>query len=191
MMNPPSLNFHEACPDVAAAQAAIRLDRMQTEFRRGRPVIMETADPAAPVVMLAVETLNAARLRALVQLGGMARLLLTAERLRSIGWSQASGARSLLLGPPITVERVQRLAAVLPGAATTVETADLIGVQTVGPALEGALTLTKRSRVAGFRAQRHGAAGSAAGGSAPNLRHGLDRIGPVGTRRGIGPDPRQ
>jgi GTP cyclohydrolase II len=148
MMNPPSLNFHEACPDVTAAQAATRLDRMQTEFRRGRPVVMETADPAAPVLMLAaVETLSAARLRALVQSGGMPRLLLTAERLRSIGWSHASGARSLLLGPPITVERVQRLAAVHPGAATTVETADLIGVQTVGPALECALTLTKRARL--------------------------------------------
>ena len=148
-MNPPSVNIHEACDDVAAAQTAIRLDRMQTEFRRGRPVVMETADPAAPVVVLAaVETLNAARLRALVKSGGLPRLLLTAERLRSIGGSsQACGARSLLLGSPVTVGRVQRLAAVLPGAVTTVEHADLVGVQTAGAALEGALILTKRARL--------------------------------------------
>lgn len=147
-MNPPLLNFHEACPDVADTQAATRLDRMQTEFRRGRPVVMETTDPAAPAVMLAaVETLSAARLRALVQSGGMPRLLLTAERLRSTGWSQASGARSLLLGSPITVERVQRLAAVLTGPPTTMEATDLIGVQTASQALEGALTLTKRARL--------------------------------------------
>lgn len=128
---------------------------------------METAQPAAPAVMLAaVETLNAARLRALVQSGGMPRLLLTAERLRSIGWSQVSGARSLLLGSPLTLERVQRLAAVLPGATTTMEAADLVGVQTATPAQEGALALTKRARLvpALLVLQLHAAA-------LPDLRH--------------------
>lgn len=147
-MNPPSLNFQQACPEVAGAQAAIRLDRMQTEFRRGRPVVMETADPAATVVMLAaVETLNATRLQAWVQTAGTPWLLLTAERLRAIGWSQVSGACSLLLSSPITVARVQRLAAVLPGAATAAEAADLVGVRPAGPALEGVLRLTKRTRL--------------------------------------------
>jgi len=146
-MNPPSLILQQACPE-AAAQAAIRLDRMQTEFRRGRPVLMETADPAAAVVMLAaVETLSTTRLQALVQAAGAPRLLLTAERLRAIGWSQVSGARALLLGSAITVERVQRLAAVLPGAATRAEDADLVGARTAGPALEGVLRLTKRARL--------------------------------------------
>ena len=147
-MNPPSLNYQQACPEVAAAQATIRLDRMQTEFRRGRPVVMEPADPGAPVVMLAaVETLSAARLQDLVLTAGTPRLLLTAERLRAIGGSQVSGARSLLPGSPITVERVQRLAAVLPGAATTAEAADMVGVRPAGPALEGVLRLTKRARL--------------------------------------------
>lgn len=142
------MNFQQACPEVAAEQAAIRLDRMQTEFRRGRPVVMETADPALPVVMLAaVETLTAARLHALVQTAGAPRLLLTAERLRAIGWVQVSGARSLLLDSPYTVERVKRLAAVLPGAATTSEAVDLVGARPAGPALEGALRLTKRARL--------------------------------------------
>jgi GTP cyclohydrolase II len=142
------MNLQQACPEVAAEQAAIRLDRMQTEFRRGRHVVMETADPAAPVVMLAaVETLTAARLQALVQIAGAPRLLLTAERLRAIGWVQVSGARSLLLDSPYTVERVKRLASVLPGAATTSEAVDLVGARPVGPVLEGALRLTKRARL--------------------------------------------
>jgi GTP cyclohydrolase II len=147
-MNPPSLNFQQAWPEVAAAQAAIRLDRMQTEFRRGRPVVMEAADPAAPVAILAaVETLGATLLQALMQTAGTPRLLLTAERLRAIGWSQVSGARALLVGSPITVERVQRLAAVLPGAATTAEAVDLVGGRPAGPALENVLRLTKRARL--------------------------------------------
>jgi len=147
-MNPPSLNFDAARDDVAAAQIAVRLDRMQTEFRRGRAVVMQTGDAAAPVVMLsAVETLDAARLRELVQSARMPRLLLTAERMRAIGWPQPAGARSLLLDPHVTVERVRRLAAVLPGAITTAEHANLVGVQAATPALEGALTLTKRARL--------------------------------------------
>ena len=52
-MNPPSPNLREACPDVALALSATRLDRMQTELQHGRPVVMQTAGPAAPAVMLA------------------------------------------------------------------------------------------------------------------------------------------
>src|SRR5512137_2141779 len=100
-MNPPSLNSQQTFPEVVAAQAAIRLDRMQTEFRRGRPVVMETANPAGPVaILVAVETLNATQLQALVQAADAPLLLLTAERLRAIGWSQASDARAVLLGSP-------------------------------------------------------------------------------------------
>jgi len=147
-MNLPSLSSPLAFPEVADAQAAIRLDRMQTEFRRGRPVVMETADPGAPVAILAaVETLTATLLQALVQAAGPPLLLLTAERLRAIGWSQVPGGRCLLLGSPITVERVQRLAAVLPGAATTTEADDLVTVRPAGPALESVLRLTKRAHL--------------------------------------------
>lgn len=53
----------------------------------------------------------------------------------------------LLLGAPVTVERVQRLAAVLPGAAATMEQGNQIECQTATPALEGALGLTKRARL--------------------------------------------
>jgi GTP cyclohydrolase II len=147
-MNPTFLNFQQACPAVADAQAAIRLDRMQTEFRRGRPVVLEAADPTAPAMMLAaVETLSAARLPGWVLTAGTPRLLLSAERLRAIGWAQVSGAHSLLLDVPITVERVQRLAAVLPGAATLAEAVDLVGTRPAGAALEGVLRLTKRARL--------------------------------------------
>ncbi|HVQ05879.1 MAG TPA: GTP cyclohydrolase II RibA [Burkholderiaceae bacterium] len=144
----PSLHIREAGRDVAAAQSAIRLDRMQTEFRRGRPVVMQTTDPAATLsVLAAVETLSAARLRELLQCAGSPRLLLTAERLQFVGWPRASEPGSLLLASPITIERVQRLAAVLPGAVTTAERADLVGAQPCTPSLEGALRLAKRSRL--------------------------------------------
>ena len=147
-MNTPSLYRHEAGPDDAAELTATRLDRMQAEFRRGRAVVMEAAQAAAPAVMLAaVETLSATRLRSLVHPGGMPRLLLTPERLRAIGWSQASGARSLLLGSPITLEQVQRLAAVLPGANTLMAAVDLTGAQAATAAQAGALALTKHARL--------------------------------------------
>lgn len=147
-MNPPSLNFQASCPEVVSAQAEIRLDRMQTEFRRGRPVVMESADHAAPAVLLAaVETLTATLLHASIRTAGTPRLVLTAERFRAIGWPLSSGAASLPLASPITVERVQRLAAVLPGATTTAEAVDLAGVRPAGPALEGVLRLTKRARL--------------------------------------------
>lgn len=149
MMNPPSLNVHASGPNISHGRAAIRLDRMQTELRRGRPVALRTADPAAPILLLAaVETLNAAQLAELLDSSGaLPRLLLTAERARFIGWPQASVPRILLLKAPITVERVQRLAAVLPGAVATAEHGDRIESQTATPALEGALALTKRARL--------------------------------------------
>jgi GTP cyclohydrolase II len=53
----------------------------------------------------------------------------------------------LHLNAPFTVERVQRLAAVLPGAATTAEAVDLVGMRPAGPALEGVLRMTKRTRL--------------------------------------------
>ncbi|HET9205154.1 MAG TPA: GTP cyclohydrolase II [Burkholderiaceae bacterium] len=142
------LTADDTGPDAAGAQAAIRLDRMRTEFRRGRPVVLEIADSAVPAVLLTpVETLDADGLRALVQSMGPPRLLLTAERLRSIGCPRASEARSLRLDAPITLERVQRLAAVLPGASTALDAADLLGMRTATPALQSALALTKRARL--------------------------------------------
>lgn len=135
-------------PAVDDAQATTRLDRMQTEFRRGRAVVMETADPSAPAVMLAaVETLTADRLQDWVMALGPPQLVLSAERVQAMGWSQLSGARALRVDAAVTVERVQRLAAVLPGAATTAEAAELVGAQAAGPALEGVLRWTKRTRL--------------------------------------------
>ena len=65
-MNQTSLNFRKPSAEDASEQATFRLDRMQTKFRRGRPVVMQAADLAAPAVMLVeVETLSAARLRPL------------------------------------------------------------------------------------------------------------------------------
>ena len=147
-MNPPFLNFQQAYPAVAAAQATVRLDRMQTEFRRGRPVVMETANRSAPAVLLvAVETLCTPRLPGWILAAAATRLLLSAERMRAIGSPQVTGASSLVLGPPITAERVQRLAAVLPGAATAPQATDLEGIRPASAALEIVLRLAKRARL--------------------------------------------
>ena len=149
MMNPPSLNVHASTANVDHAQAAIRRDRMQTELRRGRPVAMRTADSAAPILLLAaVETLSPAQLAEWLDPSRpLPRLLLTAERSRFIGWPHASEPRLLLLGAPITLERVQRLAAVLPGVVARADQGDRIDSQSATPALEAALALTKRSRL--------------------------------------------
>jgi GTP cyclohydrolase II len=147
-MNPLSLNFRMTGPELTTTQAAVRLDRMQTEFRRGRPVVMQGTHPAAPLTLLAaVETLGAAHLHSLVQTAGAPRLVLTAERLRAMGCVQLSGARALRLEPPHSLDRVQRLAAVLPGASTTADAADLVGARAAGPALEAVLRLTKLARL--------------------------------------------
>ncbi len=151
-MNPPSLVRHETCAQgiselTSAELTATRLDRMQSELRRGRPVLIEAAQVAAPAVLLAaVETLSAPRLRLLLaQTGGLPRLLLTPDRLMAIGWSQVSVARSLPLGSPVTLEQVQRLAGVLPGASKAA--ADATGALAATPAQAAALELSKRARL--------------------------------------------
>ncbi len=147
-MNPSSLSLHEPFPEADAEQAAIRLDRMQTELRRGRPVIVASDDAAAPVLMLcAVETLSARQLHACMHSGEAPRLLLTEERLRSIARINASSDCSVQLDGLITVERLHRLAAVHPGASATMKPAELVGVQPIGPALQGALTQARRARL--------------------------------------------
>lgn len=147
-MKPLSLKTQRPGPELTTTQAAIRLDRMQTEFRRGRPVVMQAAFPAAPLVLLAaVETLAASQLQALVQAGESPRLVLTAARMRASGCGQVQGARALLLEPPFTLDHVQRLAAVLPKAASTADANKLLDARPAGPAMEAALRLTKRARL--------------------------------------------
>jgi GTP cyclohydrolase II len=127
--------------------AAIRVDRAQTEFKHGRAVVV-TTEPGGPVLLAAaVETLAAARLQWLAAAGAPLRLLLTADRLRAMGWAQAAGPSSLTLGTPASVDRLQRLAAVLPGSVPTVEQADFASAHAASPAMQAALAIAKRARL--------------------------------------------
>ena len=128
--------------------AAVRVDRAQTELKHGRAVVVVTTDPSAPVLLAAaVETLGSARLHSLSALGQPLRLLLTAERLHAMGWAKAPGACSLALNAPIAVDRLQRLAAVLPGSVPTVERANFDHARPASPAMQAALALAKQARL--------------------------------------------
>lgn len=149
-MNPRSLKLQEASAalDTSTERAAVRADRAQTELRHGRAVVVVSADPAAPVLLAAaVETLGAARLQMLSHAGAPPRLLLTAERLQSMGWTDAPGPCSMVLSAPLVVERLQRLAAALPGSVPTVEWTDFANARPASAAMQAALTLAKRSRL--------------------------------------------
>jgi GTP cyclohydrolase II len=133
--------------DTTDELAAVRVDRAQTEFKHGRAVVV-TSEPQGPLLLVAaVETLSAARLQWLAASGVPLRLLLTAERLRAMGWAQAGGACSLALAAPVSVERLQRLAAVLPGSAPTVEQAELAQSRPASAPMQAALTIAKRARL--------------------------------------------
>lgn len=132
--------------DTDEERAAVQVDRAQTELRHGRVVVVTTADAAAPLLLVAaVETLTEARLAWLTAAGGGApRLLLTAERLRALGWHGASTARTMAVAPPLGVAGLQALAAVSPGPAD----AKLLGdARAASPAMEAALGLAKRGRL--------------------------------------------
>lgn len=149
-MNPRPLKLQDASPalDTPAELAAVRVDRALTEMRHGRAVVVVAADPTAPVLLAAaVETLGARRLQMLSHAGAPPRLLLTAERLRAMGWTQAPGPCSMVLSAPLVVERLQRLAAVLPGSVPAVEWTDFANARPASRAMQAALALAKRSRL--------------------------------------------
>lgn len=149
-MTPRPLKLQDTSPglDTPSELAAVRVDRAQTELRHGRAVVVVSTDPAAPVLLAAaVETLGAARLQTLSHAGAPPRLLLTPERLRAMGWTQAPGPCSMVLSAPLVVERLQRLAAVLPGSVPTVEWTDFANARPASAAMLAALALAKRARL--------------------------------------------
>ncbi len=149
-MTPRPLKLQDTSPglDTPSELAAVRVDRAQTELRHGRAVVVVSADPAAPVLLAAaVETLGAARLQTLSHAGAPPRLLLTPERLRAMGWTQAPGPCSMVLSAPLVVERLQRLAAVLPGSVPTVEWTDFANARPASAEMGAALALAKRARL--------------------------------------------
>lgn len=103
--------------------AAIRVDRAGTELRRGRPLLIadevenldspERAPACAGLLVAAIETLAPRDLVDFERLGAPLGLLLSGERLQSVGIA-APSPRWLPLNGPLTVDELQRLAAVLP-----------------------------------------------------------------------------
>jgi GTP cyclohydrolase II len=141
ILQPPTLLPQDSSEDFVA----VRFDRARTELRHGRAVVVMTADPEAPVLLVAaIETLSTARLCWLNLMSIEPRLLLSAERLHALGWREASTARSLHVAGPVTVELLQSLAAVSAGPA---DPGKLSGAQVASPAMEAALSLAKRSRL--------------------------------------------
>ena len=107
----------------AAEQAATRVDRAQSELKRGRAIrLIDREKPgdafAASCVAVAVEALTASRLHWLSSLGAPMHLLLTAERALALGLNVGSSAAPattsvrLQLPADITLDDVQGLAAV-------------------------------------------------------------------------------
>ena len=151
----PALPAGLSMPD-AAALAAVRVDRAGAELRRGRPVALPaspTNGGAADTVVApseawwlaaAVDTLDEARLQALTDAGTPLRLLLTAERLRAIGFPAASTPRTAALTAAPTLAQLQRLAAVSAGP----HEVGLLGDPAPADAAQrAALALCKRARL--------------------------------------------
>lgn len=155
--------YQESLTSTSAAasdeQAAIRVDRAQTELKRGRAIRVVECDAAGPAsvdagcVVLAIEALTADRLRWLSSLGEPVQMLLTVERALALGLSAApakpSAVSSVLLPLPadITLDAVMRLAAVSAEAAPAVALAGAHPAATASRALATALQLAKRARL--------------------------------------------
>jgi GTP cyclohydrolase II len=154
------LGRHEAAE--AQSLAAIRIDRACAELRRGRPLALHAANtvaahlkgkaeaggvPAGWLLVAAVETLDEASLHGLLQRGSGAQLLLSAERLRALGWPDASTERALALQHPVTLVQLQQLAAAAPGPAERSLLRDTHAGTARDPALPAALALCKRARL--------------------------------------------
>jgi GTP cyclohydrolase II len=142
--------------------AAIRVDRACFELRRGRLLALnantvpgaamnagEGRSPARPawLVVAAVETLSEATLRSLMTAGAAPQLLLSAERLHALGWSEASTPRALSLRRPFTLVQLQQLAAVTAGQGDPALLGEANAATSATPMLEAALALCKLARL--------------------------------------------
>ncbi|MDZ7589282.1 MAG: GTP cyclohydrolase II RibA [Rubrivivax sp.] len=139
--------------------AAVRLDRCGAELRRGRPLVLATAQGG--LLVAAVETLSQAMWQRLMRIDTSTRLLLSADRLQALEERHGAGtdepARGpdgapqapapLPLPPDITFAQLQQLAAVTsgPGDAAALGAPQAATDET--PAWSAALTLCKQSRL--------------------------------------------
>lgn len=107
---------------LACERAAIQNDRARAEMRHGRSLAILDPAPGAPLLLVsAVETQGADQFPWILSLADtnrvQPRLLLTAERLRVLGFKQASTPRAMRIARPLTSERLQLLAAAHHGVA--------------------------------------------------------------------------
>ncbi|MEI7465050.1 MAG: GTP cyclohydrolase II [Burkholderiales bacterium] len=118
--------------------AAVRVDRAQTELMHGRAICLigpadENPVAGAPCnLVVAVETLNAARLAWLTSWAAPLQLLLTAERASTLGLSVSSPPGSAVpvsLPAGVSLEALLELAAVTPTSGRPMPTASLSVVQ--------------------------------------------------------------
>ena len=130
--------YQEQRPPVQSSpedeQAAVRVDRAQTELTHGRAICL--AGPAdgrsvaavACNLVAAVETLTAARLAWMASWGSPLQLLLTAERASTLGLplpSQPGSAVSVSLPTGVSLEMLLALAAVTPASGQPLPTSSL------------------------------------------------------------------
>lgn len=115
-------------------QAAVRVDRAQTELMHGRaicligPVVGQPVAVAPCHLVVAVETLDAARLAWLVSWDAPLQLLITTERASVLGLSPAQppgSAVSVVLPAGVSLEDLLELAAVAPASGRTLPVATL------------------------------------------------------------------
>ncbi len=115
-------------------QAAVRVDRAQTELLHGRAIcLIDLADERPAVaarcnLVAAVETLNAERLAWLSSWGAPLQLLLTAERASTLGLtlsSQPGAAVSVSLPAEVSLAVLLELTAVTPASGRPMPTASL------------------------------------------------------------------
>jgi len=140
-------------------QAAVRVDRAQTELLHGRAICLMGPVDGRPVtgapcnLVVAVETLNAARLAWLTSWAAPLQLLLTAERASTLGLSSSSlpgSAVSISLPAGVLLEVLLELAAVTPTSGRPMPTASLSVVQQSAAqqqVFDSALALAKNGRL--------------------------------------------
>ena len=140
-------------------QAAVRVDRAQTELMHGRAICLLGPMDGRPAaagschLVAAVETLNAAHLAGLSSWGAPPQLLLTAERASALGLSLSSlpgSAVSVSLPAGVSLEALLELAAVTP---TTPRSTPAASLSLAPPSLarqqvfDSALALAKNGRL--------------------------------------------
>ena len=108
---------HGAGPSAAARRAGIRVDRVVSELRRGRPV--KLAAGSEHVLVAAVETMLPSAWAFLAGEGGELNVTLTAERAQASGWYEAPAVALLADATPVALPP---------------ETAAVAGIDTDAPA---------------------------------------------------------